>query len=334
MFGSRQPLCAGNEPCRSWTSGYVACLLCGAKLCSPAHLLPYRCHQLHGAELACQTWWNCPTRWHHCGFTQWCECVPIQPVHRLLLVGKSRQLEPSHSSGQSYIISWAAALAQRDRLQSWRRDYQESSAVPMTSNKASQLVDFIDSQAAASSNTMEVLLYQRDALIALLMWESCLRGVDCGKLRLLDLFLPSGSSAQLPLPEPLSAGSQLVTRPNGSKTVKGRRAGAISLVHTGSDVHCSLPRLMRYLRARAAAGMPVGQFLFNASTRCHNSFVDAAFCSSSIGKRLHLVDASLFNGESNHGYRRGRMQEYSGSYSGNGQCCYWQSRPDQKYCHS
>jgi len=85
------------------------------------------------------------------------------------------------------------------------------------------------------------------------MWESCLRGVDCGKLRLQDFFLPSGSSAQLPLPEPLSAGSQLVIRPNGSKTVKGRRAGAISLVHTGSDVHCSLPRLMRYLGARAAA---------------------------------------------------------------------------------
>ena len=82
----------------------------------------------------------------------------------------------------------------------------------MTSNKASQLVDFIDSQAASSaafSNTMEVLLYQRDALIALLMWESCLRGVDCGKLRLQDSLHPSGSSAQLPLPELLSAGSQL-----------------------------------------------------------------------------------------------------------------------------
>ena len=44
--------------------------------------------------------------------------------------------------------------------------------MPMTSNKASQLVDLIDSQAAAASNTMEVLLYQRDALIALLMWEA------------------------------------------------------------------------------------------------------------------------------------------------------------------
>ncbi len=53
--------------------------------------------------------------------------------------------------------------------------------------------------------------------------------------------------------------------------------------------------------------------IFSASTRSHNGFVDAAFCSSSIGKRLHkhLVDASLVNGESNHGYRRGRMQEYA-----------------------
>ena len=46
------------------------------------------------------------------------KCVPIQPVHRPLPVGKNRQLEPSHSSGQSHTISWAqrvpsAILAQR-----------------------------------------------------------------------------------------------------------------------------------------------------------------------------------------------------------------------------
>ncbi len=70
--------------------------------------------------------------------------------------------------------------------------------MPMTYNKASQLVDFIDSQAAASSNTMEVLLYQRDALIALLMWESCLRGVDCGKLRLQDFFPPVAAQPSYP----------------------------------------------------------------------------------------------------------------------------------------
>ncbi len=59
--------------------------------------------------------------------------------------------------------------------------------------------------------------------------------------------------------------------------------------------------------------MPVGQFLISASTQSHNGFVDAALCCSSIGKQLHkhLVSAGLFNGESNHGCRKGRMQEYA-----------------------
>ncbi len=135
----------------------------------------------------------------------------------------------------------------------------------MTSNKASQLVDLIDSQAAASSNTMEVLLHQCDALVALLMWKSCLRGVDCGKLRLQDFFHPSGSSAQLPLPEPLSAGRQLVIRPNGSKIVKGRRAGAISIIHTSSDVHWNPPRLMRYLASKSSSWYACGTF----PLQCH-----------------------------------------------------------------
>ena len=71
---------------------------------------------------------------------------------------------------------------------------------------------------------MDVLLYQRDALIVLLMWESCLGGVDCGKLSLQDFFTAEGSTAHIPLADPIPGGSMLIIQPNGSKTVKGCRA--------------------------------------------------------------------------------------------------------------
>lgn len=211
---------------------------------------------------------------------------------------------PMHSA---VLVHWRKGY----KLQSWRRGCQETSAVPMTSNKAFELVDYVDSVAAASSNVMEVLLCQRDALIVLLMWESCLRGVDCGKLRVEDTL--EGSSAQLPLPEPILIASQIIIRPHGSKTVKGSRAGAITLEQTDNEAHCSLSWMMKYLRARSAASMGVDSYKFSPSLRNGCGFATAAFSSSSIGKRLHkhLVAGGLYQGESNHGYRRGRMQEYA-----------------------
>ena len=80
-------------------------------------------------------------------------------------------------------------------LQTWRGGYLESSAVPKTSGKVCQLLNYLDQQAVTAQGPMQRLLFQRDALM---MWETCLRGVDCGKVRLTDFFHGNGSSAQLP----------------------------------------------------------------------------------------------------------------------------------------
>ncbi|KAA6416924.1 MAG: hypothetical protein FRX49_13116 [Trebouxia sp. A1-2] len=42
-------------------------------------------------------------------------------------------------------------------------------------------------------------------------------------------------------------------------------------------------KLERYLQARAAAGMPMGRFLFSAFTRSHNGFVDADSAAAAKG---------------------------------------------------
>ena len=71
--------------------------------------------------------------------------------------------------------------------------------------------------------------------------------------------------------------------------------------------------MMKYLRARSAASMGVDSYIFSPSLRNGCGFATTAFSSSSIGERLHkhLVAGGLYLGESNHGYRRGRMQEYA-----------------------
>lgn len=64
-----------------------------------------------------------------------------------------------------------------------------------------------------------------DALLALLMWESATRGNNCGKLTLGDISDAEAQPLALPMPEVMPAGSMIITLPNSTKTVKGRRSG-------------------------------------------------------------------------------------------------------------
>ncbi len=196
------------------------------------------------------------------------------------------------------------------RMQAWRHGYQEASAVPMSIDKTHQLIDYLDQKAASASSLCQRLLYERDALLALLMWDTCLRGCTCGRLTLSDFFLANGAVASLPLSLPLALGTTLLLQPNGTKTVRGHRTSAIHLSYTDPLSYNLLPRLMQYLLGRAALGQPIRHFLFNPLNKDQQSFSSQLMCSSSIGKRLqkHLQGAGLYAGESNHGFRRGRMQ--------------------------
>ena len=71
-------------------------------------------------------------------------------------------------------------------MQAWRQGYQEASAVPMSSIETQQLVSYLDQQAASASKKFQRLVFERDILLALFMWE---RGCNCGMLTLSDFFL-------------------------------------------------------------------------------------------------------------------------------------------------
>ena len=56
--------------------------------------------------------------------------------------------------------------------------------MPIT--EAFQLVDYLDNLSAECLNPMQRLTLERDVVMILLMWESYLRGKDCGKITIAD----------------------------------------------------------------------------------------------------------------------------------------------------
>jgi len=195
-------------------------------------------------------------------------------------------------------------------LASWRQGYLEGSAVPISKDKVYQLVDYLDSLLSNKPPIMTRLVLERDALLALLMWETSLRGINCGRLTLSDFFLPGGQALGLPLADPLPEGSMLILKPNGTKTVKGRRSGPFCLSVGADSSHSFLGRLPAYLKHRLANDAPGPTCFFSPLTVDRKAFKDSGISASDIGKRMrhHLEQADLYAGESNHGFRRGSMQ--------------------------
>ena len=79
--------------------------------------------------------------------------------------------------------------------------------MPVSVEKVHHLVEYLDSVVPSSPPTLARLMVERDALLALLMWETSMRGKKCGGVTLSDFFQSDGQSLKLPLPSPLPIGS-------------------------------------------------------------------------------------------------------------------------------
>ena len=225
------------------------------------------------------------------------------------LLGRVGDWNPLSHSGNPVDSTLLTQYRKGYRLEAWRAGYLEGSAVPMQADKLFLLVDYIDSQLAGLPIGMPQLLLERDVVLILLMWETPMRGNNCGRLSWSDFFLTDGQQAPYPLPL-FSTGSGLLVKPNGTKTVKGERSGPFSLTLTDDPQHNCLTRLLRYLQMRFSAGQITSPYLFSPLTASQGAFSNAPLSSSALGKRLkkHLHDAELYAGESNHGFRRGQIQ--------------------------
>ena len=61
---------------------------------------------------------------------------------------------------------------------------------------------------------------------------------------------------------------------------------------------------------RFPSGQITGKYLFSPLRSDQQAFANKPLSASALGKRLskHLTDAGLYDGESNHGFRRGQIQ--------------------------
>ena len=109
-------------------------------------------------------------------------------------------------------------------------------------------------------------MVERDALLALLMWKTSMRGKNCRGVTLSNFFQLDGQSLKLPLPSPLPMGSLLTLRPNGTKTVKGRRSGPFVLTAGDGIAPSFLGRLPASLKHRMPDNAPGSAFLFSPLT--------------------------------------------------------------------
>ncbi|KAL0021659.1 hypothetical protein WJX77_007737 [Trebouxia sp. C0004] len=184
--------------------------------CSPADILAFMeehwLKQHHGSTMSDGSSIASPSGVNQClsnlstGFTQ------------LGRVGPWSQITPSGNPIQSADI---AQCRKGYKLQSWRQGYLEGSAVPMTESKTFALVDYLDSLLDTCTSAMRRLTIERDIVMILLLWETCLRGNDCGKITQSDFFHVSGQPVVFPLSSPVVLGDCLQLVINGSKTVKG-----------------------------------------------------------------------------------------------------------------
>ena len=225
------------------------------------------------------------------------------------LLGRLSDWDPFNKRGNPVLSTDVSQWRQAYSKEAWRSGYLEGSAVPMQTNKEHQLVDYLDQCILSGPAGHHQLLSARDLMPCLLMWETPLRGKDCGKITLGDFFLPDGQSILLAngqmhlLSDLVPVGSQLVLRPKGTKTVKCQRSGPFTLTAAADSQHSFLARLLsRWYKSPC--------YLFSPLSADRRSFEGGPMQFSNIGNRLkqHLEAAGLYAGESNHGFRREQIQ--------------------------
>ena len=224
------------------------------------------------------------------------------------MLGRVGSWDLQQQRGNPVLSPSVAQYRRGYKLEAWRSGYLEGSAIPMTEAKMCQLVSYIDGCTASNTKAIDRLCLERDALMILLMWESCLRGDNIGRVTTVDFFTADGRPlfASPILDFPTGSSIQLVV--NGTKTVQGDRAGPIFLTASDPPQFSFVHRLPSYIHHRLCS--TTWKFLFSPLAADRASFKDSPYSSSALGKtvRKHLEAAGLYAGESSHGFRRGRMQ--------------------------
>jgi len=206
----------------------------------------------------------------------------------------------------------------------WDLGYAATSAVHCKESKLVAVLERLDGEIAALRGGLDwanaeacvrLLLLERDATAICGLWDSYMRGVSMGRLRVQDVQDSEGHSLypRLVTVEGIVVpGFRYQLALNGSKTIRRARAGVVELQvrPPGEESLCFLRRLQRYSLDMGLAHMSPSIFLFRPTTADHMGFKDAAASSGALNQRFkqHLQRCGLYAGETLHGVRRGTMQ--------------------------
>ena len=176
----------------------------------------------------------------------------------------------------------------------------------MHSSKVFQLVNHINQLLVGPTSPVSQLTLQLNIVLLLLMLETPMRGIDCGKLSWAHFFLPSQGQA----PFPLGYCSSVLVKPNGTKTVKGQCSRPFTLTASQGAKHSCLPRLLIYLEL-LRSGRPCRiQIPVQTSLAQSQSFQDEPMTGSNFGQKFEQTLARCWRicWESNHGFRRSQIR--------------------------
>ena len=174
------------------------------------------------------------------------------------------------------------------KMEAWRSEYLEGSAVPISSNNVFLLVDHLDHSMQGTPLRQQQLLIESDIMINLLMWETALRGNDIGKASFTDFFLLDGQPIQTctgqvqGLTAAAAVGFQLTIRHSGTKTVKCQRSGPFPVTITGDKQYCFLARLPSYIQHRFPSGYLSRCYLFSPLNPNRTGFADTPMKATSM----------------------------------------------------
>ena len=189
-----------------------------------------------------------------------------------------------------------------------RRGYEQRAAEPIYSDKIQKVLEHLLAQQQQASGKAKLLLI-RDGLILSMLWQSCFRGFNVGDLRLSNIRTPTNSPA-VPFIVPeltLQAGSHLGIFPDVTKNRKGGHC----TVTLSCDIMCFTTWLQLAITVYQDALQPITNYIVRPVQRGTSTFMEKGMSSAAIWGRLttHLKAFGLYQGESVHSTRRGKMIE-------------------------
>ena len=223
-------------------------------------------------------------------------------------LGRTGDWNPVTMQGNPMLSNQVKRMTKGYKADAAAKGYEQRAAEPIYSGKIHALLEFLLGKQQTMTGKERLLLI-RDGLLISMLWQSCFRGFNVGELRLENIRTPTNSPA-IPFIVP-----KLVLQPNSKlhihPDVTKNRKGGFCTVTISGDIMCFTTWLQLAVVAYEEAHQPITNYLVRPLAKGTHTFVEKGMTSSAIWGRFtaHLKTMDMYNGESVHSTRRGKMIE-------------------------